>query len=128
MKKIIALILLSLGLLAVAFAQDTATTVSAASGSDLITDFITSLASKYPWVVTIASVIGVLRLCFKPIMTGIEAWVKSTPSTADDEIFEKVEHSPAFSIFAWCLDFVGSVKIGPRFTAKPEAKPVQDNS
>lgn len=85
---------------------------------DIVTGFITGMASKYPWVVTVMSLIGLLRIFCKPLMTAIETWVKSTPSTTDDAMFEKVEHSSAYKAFSWLLDLFGSVKIGPQFTAK----------
>ncbi|MBI5768747.1 MAG: hypothetical protein HZA93_13195 [Verrucomicrobia bacterium] len=92
------------------------------SSAGVIASFITGLAGSHPWIVTLATIIGALRLVFKPIVSGVEAYVKSTPSSTDDELVEKVEHSAAFKSFAWCLDFFGSIKIGPQFTAKPKGE------
>lgn len=74
------------------------------------------------WLVAIGSVVGVLRLAFKPLVTAIESYVKSTPSPSDDEFVNRVEHTRAFTLFAWCLDFFASIKVGPQFTAKSEMK------
>ncbi|MBI5689266.1 MAG: hypothetical protein HZC55_04155 [Verrucomicrobia bacterium] len=93
----------------------------AAAEGGAIASFITGLAGSHPWFVTLAAVMGALRLVFKPIVSAIEAYVRSTPTTADDEFVEKVEHSAAFKAFAWGLDFFGSIKLGPQFTAKPKA-------
>ena len=85
--------------------------------------FIVGLAAKYPWLVSLLAVVATLRLVFKPIMSAVEAYVKSTPGTGDDEWVAKAQHSPAFRVFAWLLDYLGSVKVGPQFTAKPSAAP-----
>lgn len=85
--------------------------------------FIVGLAAKYPWLVSLLAVVATLRLVFKPIMSAVEAYVKSTPSATDDEWVAKAQHSPAFRAFAWVLDYLGSVKVGPQFTAKPKAEP-----
>jgi len=92
-------------------------TIDAASAAAV--PFIVSFAEKYPWLVTALAVIATLRLIFKPVMSGIEAIVKATPSTTDDEFVAKAEASRAFKIFAWGLDYLGSIKVGPQFTAKP---------
>lgn len=77
------------------------------------------------WLVALGSVVGILRLVFKPLMSAIEAIVKATPSKADDEFVAKAQHSPAYKAFTWFLDLFGSVKIGPQFTAKPSAPPLE---
>ena len=109
----------------VAHAQATTPDLSAAApaaGSDAIASFIGAFAGSHPWLVTLASIVGALRLVFKPIVTGVEAYVRSTPSTADDQFIDKVEHSSAFKAVAWCLDYFGSIKLGPQFTAKPKGE------
>lgn len=83
--------------------------------------FIVSFAQSHPWLLTVLAAIATLRLVFKPIVTALEAYVKGTPQVTDDEWFAKVEHSRAFKVFAWLLDYLGSIKVGPQFTAKPEA-------
>lgn len=89
---------------------------------DVAGSFIGGLAGAHPWFVTLAAIMGAFRLIFKPIVSAAESYVRSTPSTADDAFVEKVEHSAAFKSFAWCLDWIGSIKIGPQFTAKPKAE------
>jgi hypothetical protein len=110
----------------VAFAQvaapDAAPLIQADTAAAIATPFIVALALKAPWVITILAVMGGLRFFFKPILSLVEAYVKSTPQTTDDEYFDKVEHSRAFKIVAWALDFFASVKVGPQFTATPDKK------
>lgn len=94
---------------------DTATTVA--------TPFIVGFATSHPWLLTALAAIATLRLVFKPLVSAVEAFVKSSPSTADDELLQKVEHSAGFRVFAYLLDWLGSMKVGPQFTAKPSAPP-----
>lgn len=83
--------------------------------------FIVSFAQEYPWLLTTLALIATLRLVFKPIVSALEAWVRSTPSTEDDATFERVTHARWFKVAAWLLDYLGSIKVGPQFTAKPAA-------
>jgi predicted neutral ceramidase superfamily lipid hydrolase len=91
--------------------------VSVASAA--ATPFIVSFAQEHPWLVTLLAAIATLRLVFKPIISVAEAYVRSTPSTADDAWLNRAQHSKAFKIAAWLLDYLGSIKVGPQFTAKP---------
>lgn len=83
--------------------------------------FIVQLALKHPWLVTLLALIATLRLVFKPLVSAFEAHVRSTPQSTDDEAFDRVTHSRAFRVGAWFLDYFGSIKVGPQFTAKPKA-------
>ena len=118
------LALLALPLLA--FAQvttpDAAPLIQADTAAAIATPFIVALAMKAPWIITILAVMGGLRFFFKPIISLIESYVKSTPQSNDDEYFDKVEHSRVFKLIAWALDFFASVKVGPQFTVQPEKK------
>ena len=78
--------------------------------------FIVALAVKFPWLVSLFAVIATARLVFKPIMTAVEAYVKATPCTGDDVLLDRVEHSTAYRVFAWLLDYLGSIKVGPQRT------------
>jgi hypothetical protein len=87
--------------------------------------FIVSFAQSHPWLLSLLAVVATLRLVFKPIVSAVEAYVKSTPSTADDAVVANVEHSPIFKVFAWLLDYLGSIKVGPQFTATKPTTPAQ---
>ena len=101
----------------VAHAQDAQPT--AGSDAALAAPFIVNLAQSHPWVLTLVSIMGALRFFFKPLVSLVEAWVKSTPSPTDDEFVEKVEASKAWKTIAWLIDLLASIKFGPQFTAKP---------
>jgi len=82
--------------------------------------FIVSFAQSHPWLLSLLAIVATLRLVFKPIMSAVGAYVKSTASTGDDAMLEKVEHSAAFKVAAWLLDYLGSIKVGPQ---KPQPAP-----
>jgi hypothetical protein len=81
---------------------DTAATVAA--------PFIVSFATNHSWVLTILSVVGIMRVIFKPLISFLEAAVKATPTSADDAFLAKCEGSVAYRWFAWGLDWLGSIK------------------
>lgn len=111
-----------------AFSQETATAPAASLNSAAIETaaavaqpFIVTAAQKWSWLITVLAAVGALRLVFKPIMSGVELYVKSTPQASDDEALARVQHSAAFRAFAWLVDYLGSIKVGPR-APQPEAR------
>lgn len=127
------LFLAALAVLVIAFllaptsslAQDTSSSsvlIQPDTAAAIAAPFIVSLAARYPWILTGLAAIGAFRFFFKPVLSLVEQYVKSTPATNDDELYDKATHSAAFKWFAWFLDFAFSVKVGPQFTAKPEGK------
>lgn len=98
-------------------AQEAATSIGSAyvdTSDALVQPFIVSLAASYPWLVTLLTVIAALRLVFKPLMSALHAYVQSTASPTDDELLARVEHSRAYKVAAWLLDYLGSIKVGPQ--------------
>ncbi|MBI5770898.1 MAG: hypothetical protein HZA93_24180 [Verrucomicrobia bacterium] len=111
----------SLTLAALASAQTVAPDVGHAAAQATLdtaaavaTPFIVTFAQNHPWLVSVLVVIASLRVVFKPIVSVAEAYVRSTPTPDDDAMLEKVEHSRAFKIVAWLIDYLGSIKIGPQ--------------
>jgi hypothetical protein len=70
---------------------------------------------------------GAARVVFKPLMSLIHAVVSVTPSKSDDEALEKVEKSRLWSIGAFIVDYLFSLKLpvkaqpAPVVGDKPEA-------
>lgn len=102
---------------------DPATATYTDTAANIATPIVVGLAAKYPIILTIVAAIGTLRFFCKPVVSLIEAYVKSTASTADDAYLVKVEASAPVKWFSWLLDFVCSVKVGPQFTATPQNPP-----
>lgn len=75
------------------------------------TSFIVGIAAKYPILLTVLSVIGVLRTLVKPIMSFLHQRAGETIDTADDERLAKAESSWWFKTIAYVLDWTASVKL-----------------
>jgi hypothetical protein len=75
-----------------------------------VTPFVVQLVAKYTWVATVLLVIGIIRVCMKPVMMLVEAVIAATPSTSDDEALAKFEAGPVYKWILWGLDWLGSFK------------------
>lgn len=89
-----------------AFAQDAPLPVA-----DTAPSWVLDLVIKYPWLATVVTVMGIMRLVVKPAMVFFHEVVKATPSVKDDELLAKVESSPVLKWFLIGLDWFASVKI-----------------
>lgn len=78
---------------------------------DGITALISGIALKFPWVLIVLSVLGILRIVVKPLMAIIHSIVEKTVSKSDDAAIEKVEASPIYKGFCFVLDWLFSVKL-----------------
>lgn len=74
----------------------------------LITQYLSTLPD---WLLAVISIIGMLRLVVKPVMTIIQKIVKETPSKKDDAWLEKLLKSKGYRIFRFILDLVASIKL-----------------
>lgn len=74
-------------------------------------DFLVTLVTKFPWLVTVLLVMGGLRMVFKPLMLAIEWYVKQTPGEADDVAIMKFQAGPIYKVLSIALDFLASVKL-----------------
>lgn len=79
--------------------------------AEVASSFIVGFAVKYPWLVTVFTVIGILRVLFKPIMSVIEKAVANDPTKLAH--LQSFEGGPVFKAIAWVLDFGASIKLKP---------------
>lgn len=70
-----------------------------------------ALAGKYGALAQVLMIMGIARLCMKPIMTAIGEVVKVTPSTKDDDLVAKILVSPWYKGVCFALDFILSIKL-----------------
>lgn len=70
-----------------------------------------SLASKHPAFAGVVAFLGMARLCIKPAMTILQAYVKWTPYDNDDKWLVSVETSKGYKLIMYLLDWVLSVKL-----------------
>lgn len=111
--RLILFLLFSFATVAV-FGQDTVPEPPVPVDVGFITQLINVFSGKYGIVAAILGSIAGLRLVFKPAMTWLHSAVEATPTKADDEALAKVEASAPYRWFAWALDYLTSIKIGPQ--------------
>lgn len=70
-----------------------------------------SLATNYPWVMTIMLVISIARAINKPLFALLHAYVDATPSIKDNEFLAKLESSKIYKAICWVLDYTLSIKL-----------------
>jgi hypothetical protein len=70
-----------------------------------------ALAGKYGAFAQILMIMGLARLCMKPVMTAAGEIVKITPSEKDDAFLNKMLVSPWYKGVCFVLDFVLSIKL-----------------
>jgi hypothetical protein len=69
------------------------------------------LVEKYPFIAGILSVLGLVRLLMKPIMTVIDTYVAWTPSESDNLFWKSFQDSKIFKGFCFIIDWLFSVKL-----------------
>ena len=72
---------------------------------------IEALAGNYGWLAQIIMIIGIARVCMKPLMAAFEEIVKITPSPKDDEFLGKLLANPIYKMVCFILDWFGSLKL-----------------
>jgi hypothetical protein len=60
---------------------------------------------------TIISVVGVLRIIFKPIFTVMHAVADATPSQTDNQVVDSIENHKITKGLLFVLDWIASIKI-----------------
>jgi hypothetical protein len=74
-------------------------------------ELIVMLVGKYPMLVAVFSIVGVLRAVFKPLMSLIEAYVGATESKKDDAVVEGFKAGKIYKAIVWFIDYFSSIKI-----------------
>lgn len=74
-------------------------------------ELILDLAGKFPWVLSVVTVIGVLRIVVKPLMSIAKAVAEATSSPSDNLWVEKVENSKIYKGFIYAIDWLASIKL-----------------
>jgi hypothetical protein len=77
----------------------------------LLEPALSSLGVNYSWVISVFTIIGMLRFFVKPVMSFVQAYVMATPSKSDDEFFAKVLDSKIYKTVSYLLDWFGSLKL-----------------
>lgn len=75
---------------------------------------IEGLIGTYGRAAQVIMILGALRLILKPAMSIWRTVVEMTASPKDDEELDAIEHSKAYHVIAYLLDWGASIKVGPR--------------
>lgn len=78
---------------------------------DYISAILGELAAKYPALMTVFVIVGILRAVNKPLFALLHAYVEATPSDKDDAALKKAEESKGIKTVMWVLDYLASVKM-----------------
>lgn len=73
--------------------------------------FISGLVLEYPILLSIAAIIGMVRLVVKPLMVILHSLAEATETTRDEEILKKIEENKIYKGFLFVLDYVFSLKL-----------------
>ena len=110
---LLALFCLGLCLPVIGFAQELSLDPALPPATELgwLAALLTGLASKYTWLVAVLSVVGLLRLIVKPMVTIVETVVVWTTTTTDDEWLVRVKGGRVYRLVMWILDWLCSIKV-----------------
>lgn len=73
--------------------------------------WLLSMVQNHPAFSSIIMFLGMMRLCIKPAMTILQAYVKWTPYDNDDKWLADVESSKGYKLAVYLLDWLLSVKV-----------------
>ena len=108
MKILITVLLLCSSL---AFAEEVPAQGAIDSVLSFLRPVLEAAAGQYGWLVAVMTIVGVLRMVFKPAMSLLKTVVDLTPTAKDNELLEKILKNPMYKIFAYLLDWTASVKL-----------------
>ena len=77
----------------------------------ILQPLIETYAGSHGWVLQVVTIIGSLRLIFKPLQALVVAIVAATPSVSDDAWLAKVMASKVYGYVLYSLDWFASVKL-----------------
>jgi hypothetical protein len=96
------------------FGQDAAPIAPAIVPAVNAPGWLLDLVTKYPWLATFVTVLGVFRAIAKPIWSLVLATVAATPTKADDNFIDEQEHSTWWKYLSYAIDWIFSIKVGPQ--------------
>jgi hypothetical protein len=73
--------------------------------------FIVQHAQSNPGIVSLLSLLGLIRLLVKPLMTLLHTYVDYTPSDTDNKWLAALEESKGYKVFLYLVDWLLSVKV-----------------
>lgn len=99
------------------------TIVLDASAQNVVLDLLLALVERFPWMATVITILGSMRLWAKPAVSLIHSIIELTPSKWDDGIWARtyrfLTETTAGKFLAYLLDWFTSVKLPPKKPANP---------
>jgi len=80
----------------------------------IVAPLLSAYVGDFGWAVQVVSIVGTLRLFFKPIMAAVTSAVKESSSLKDDEILGKVTGNSIYKGFVFLIDLISSIKVNPK--------------
>jgi hypothetical protein len=80
---------------------------------EVIQNVMVMAAQKYPVVLGLFSVIGLMRAINKPLFAFLRTIAKETVTTKDDTLIDSIEQSKVYKSITFVLDWALSVKLPP---------------
>lgn len=77
----------------------------------MLQPLLASFIGANGWALQVISIIGTLRLIFKPLQSFVAAIIAATPSVNDDAWLAKAMASKAYGYVQYALDWFASVKL-----------------
>lgn len=74
---------------------------------------VQGLALKFPILITIAVVMGGLRIIFKPLMALLHSIADVTATDKDNQALDSAEKSTAWKVVLFLVDWFASIKAPP---------------
>ncbi len=78
---------------------------------EVVIKMLLDFANENQKIAAIVMVIGGFRMILKPLVVGIEAFIKESESKKDDEVLEKVKSNVLYKALTFLVDYAFSIKI-----------------
>jgi hypothetical protein len=89
---------------------------------DALSNLLILVADRFPFALAIVSVIGTSRVVVRTARWAIEKFIAETPSTADNEWYERQKPKAWYRALAWWADTTFSVKLPKKPAVADPAK------
>jgi hypothetical protein len=77
----------------------------------MLIDRVLELAAANPKLAVVFLVLQTSRVIFKPLCSLIQAYVDSTDTVFDNDLWMKAQDSKVFKVIAYILDYALSIKL-----------------
>ena len=87
--------------------------------NNVVAPLLGALSGKYGIIMQVISVMGTLRVVFKPLMLGLQFYVTLTPDPSDNVWLSNFMGSKWYAVIQFLIDWVASIKLPAPPTDNP---------